>query len=40
MLDLEALPPETRRWIAAGAVTGAYALFCVAVAPGMTRRIN
>ena len=32
MFDLEALPPETRRLIAAGAVTGAYALFCAAIA--------
>jgi sulfite reductase (NADPH) flavoprotein alpha-component len=33
MLDLlEAFPPETRRLIAAGAVTGVYALFCAAIA--------
>ena len=33
MLDLLAdFPPETRRLIAAGAVTGAYALFCAAIA--------
>ena len=32
MLDLEAFPPETRRLIAAGAVAGAYVLFCGAIA--------
>ncbi|WP_184716654.1 sulfite reductase flavoprotein subunit alpha [Caulobacter sp.] len=32
MFDFEAFPPETRRLIAAGAVTGAYALFCAAIA--------
>lgn len=32
MIDLEAFPPETRRLIAAGAVAGAYALFCAGIA--------
>lgn len=32
MIDLSALPPETRRLIAAGAVAGVYALFCGGIA--------
>lgn len=31
MLDFDAFQPETRRWLAAGAVTAAYALFCAAI---------
>ena len=32
MFDLSAFPPETRRLIEAGAVAGAYALFCAGIA--------
>lgn len=32
MLDLSPFPPETRRLIEAGAVAGAYALFCLGIA--------